>query len=405
DHAKAANVQLIVAINKVDLPEANVDRTINDLMSHGLYLENYGGDVLWCKTSAMTGEGINELLDTILLSSEIMELSAPLETYGRGIVIESQKDARKGVMVTVLLQEGRLKKGDNIVCGANYGRVRKLENEREIEIDNIESSDVAVIYGISGVPKAGDILNQVEDERTARQISSERLNIRKEREKYQAKTNLENLFQRIKEDKMSEVKLIVKGDTDGSVGALCDSFQKLSTEEVAVNIIRSSVGGINEADVNLASASDALIIGFHVRANNPAKKLAEDENVEIKVYQIIYEAIEDIQNAMSGLLEPEDREVYLGTAEILKVFKIKKLGQIAGVRVVKGKITNSGKVRIYRNDILIHEGNLSSLKHYSEEVKEVKAGSEGGIGVENYNDLKEGDVIENYIIEQVARTL
>ena len=405
DHAKAAGVQLIIAINKIDLPEANIERTINDLMTHGLYLEDYGGDVLWCKTSAKTGEGINELLDILLLSSEMMELSAPEDIFARGIVIESQKDARKGVMATVLLQEGTLEKGDNIVCGASSGRVRKMENERESVITKMYPSDVAVIYGLSGVPKAGDILNKVEDEKTARQISGERQNIRKEREKFQQKTNLDNLFQRIKEDNMSEVKLIVKADTDGSVGALCDSFQKLSTEEVAVNIIRSSVGGINEADVNLASASDAMIIGFHVRTNNPAKKLAEDENVEIKIFQIIYEAIDMIKKAMSGMLEPEDREVYLGTAEIKQVFRIKGLGQIAGVRVMKGRITNTGQVRIYRNDIMIHEGNLSSLKHYSDEVKEVKVGSEGGIGVENYNDLKEGDLIENYVVEQIERTI
>jgi translation initiation factor IF-2 len=405
DHAKAAGVQMIVAINKMDLPDANLDRTINDLMTHGVYLENYGGDTLWCETSAKTGEGINELLETIILSSEMMELTAPVDVFGRGIVIESQKDSRKGVMVTVLLQEGTLEKGDNIVCGANSGRVRRMENEREMEIAKMGPSDVAVIYGLSGVPKAGDILNKVEDEKTARQISTERQNIRKEREKFQQKTNLDNLFQRIKEENMNEVKLIVKADTDGSVGALCDSFQKLSTDEVVVNIIRSGVGGINEADVNLASASDALIIGFHVRTNNPAKKLAEEENVGIQIFQIIYEAIDVIKKAMSGMLEPEDREVYLGTAEVQKVFRIKGVGQIAGARVVKGKITNSGKVRIYRNDIMIHEGNLSSLKHYSEEVKEVKAGSECGIGIENYNDLKDGDLIENYIIEQIERTI
>jgi len=405
DHAKAAGVQMIVAINKMDLPDANLDRTVNDLMTNGVYLENYGGDTLWCETSAKTGEGIDELLETIILSTEMMELTAPIDVFGRGIVIESQKDSRKGVMVTVLLQEGTLGKGDNIVCGANSGRVRRMENEREIEITKMGPSDVAVIYGLSGVPKAGDILNKVEDEKTARQISTERQNIRKEREKFQQKTNLDNLFQRIKEENMNEVKLIVKADTDGSVGALCDSFQKLSTDEVMVNIIRSGVGGINEADVNLASASDALIIGFHVRASNPAKKLAEDENVEIQIFQIIYEAIDVIKKSMSGMLEPEDREVYLGTAEVQKVFRIKGVGQIAGARVVKGKITNTGKVRIYRNDIMIHEGNLSSLKHYSEEVKEVKAGSECGIGIENYNDLKEGDVIENYIIEQVERTI
>jgi translation initiation factor IF-2 len=216
---------------------------------------------------------------------------------------------------------------------------------------------------------------------------------------------LDNLFQKIKESDMNEVKLIVKGDTDGSVEALCDSFQKLGTEEVAVNIIRKAVGGVNEADVNMASASDAVIIGFHVRANSAAKKLAEDQEIEIKLYQIIYEAIEDLQKAMSGMLAPELKEKYLGTALVKQVFRIKKVGAVAGCYVEKGAMTNSGKVRLYRSDILIHEGELAVLKHYADEVKEVKAGSECGIRIENYNDIKDGDVLENYIIEEIARKL
>jgi translation initiation factor IF-2 len=258
---------------------------------------------------------------------------------------------------------------------------------------------------LNKVPKAGDILNQVGDEKKARQISAERRNIRREREKYQTKTNFENLFQKIKEDQMSEIKLIVKADTDGSVEALCDSFQKLSTDEVLVNIIRKAVGGINEADVNMASASNAIIIGFHVRAGTSAKKLAEDENVEIKIYQIIYEAIEEIEAAMTGMLKPKFEEKYMGSAAVKQVFRIKKIGTIAGVTVDKGVIKNEGVVRIYRNDIVIHEGKLSSLKHYSEEVKELKAGTEGGIGMEKFNDIKVGDIIENYIVEEVERKL
>ncbi len=259
--------------------------------------------------------------------------------------------------------------GDDIVCGATFGRIRKMEDERNQELKKISASDVAVIYGLTQVPKAGDILNVVENKNIARQISAERTHIRQEREKYQIKTNLDNLFQKIKESDMNEIKLIVKGDTDGSVEALCDSFQKLSTEEVKVNIIRKAVGGINEADVNMASASDAVIIGFHVRANSAAKKLAEDESIEIKLYQIIYEAIEDMQKALSGMLAPELKEKYLGTALVKQVFKIKKVGSIAGCYVEKGAMTNSGKVRLYRNDIMVHEGELAVLKHYADELK------------------------------------
>jgi translation initiation factor IF-2 len=405
DHAKAAGVQIIVAMNKIDLKEANIERTVGDLMRHNLMLEGYGGDVLWVPCSAVTGEGIDELLEHILLATEMLELKTPIDVKGRGIVIESKKDSRIGTAVTILLQEGTLSKGDDIVCGATFGRIRKMEDERNKEIKEIYPSDVAVIFGLTEVPKAGDILNVVENKNIARQISAERTHIRMEREKYQVKTNLDNLFQKIKESDMHTVKLVVKGDTDGSVEALCDSFQKLATDEVNVNIIRKAVGGINEADVNMASASDAVIIGFHVRANSAAKKLAEDEKVEIKLYQIIYEAIEDLQKAMSGLLAPELKEKYLGTALVKQVFKIKKVGSVAGCYVEKGMMTNSGKVRLYRDDIMIHEGVLASLKHYADEVPEVKAGSECGIRIENYNDIKEGDVLENYIIEEIARKL
>ncbi len=405
DHAKSAGVTIIVAINKIDLKDANVDKTIADLMKHNIMLEEYGGDVMWTECSAKTGEGINDLLESILLTTEIMELKAPININGEGIVIESKKDAQKGTIVTILLQKGKISKSDSVVCGATYGHIRKIEDERGHEINELNPADVGVLYGLNTVPKAGDILNKVDDEKKARQISAERRNIRREREKFQSKTNLDNLFQRIKEDKMSEIKLIVKADTDGSVEALCDSFQKLSTDEVVVNIIRKAVGGINEADVHMASASDAIIIGFHVRAGTSAKKLAEDENVEIKLYQIIYEAIEEIESAMTGMLKPKFIEKYLGTAVVKQAFRIKGVGTIAGVAVEKGVIRNEGVVRIYRNDIIIHEGKLSSLKHYSEEVKEIKAGTEGGIGMENFNDIKAADIIENYIIEEVERKL
>ncbi|MCD6176639.1 MAG: translation initiation factor IF-2 [Candidatus Cloacimonetes bacterium] len=405
DHAKSAGVTIIVAINKIDLKDANVDKTIADLMKQNIMLEDYGGDVMWTECSAKTGEGIDDLLDSILLTTEMMELKSPININAEGIVIESKKDAQKGTIVTILVQKGKLGKSDSVVCGATYGHIRRIEDERGQEIDELNPADVGVIYGLNKVPKAGDILNKVDDEKKARQISAERRNIRREREKFQSKTNLDNLFQRIKENQMSEIKLIVKADTDGSVEALCDSFQKLSTDEVVVHIIRKAVGGINDADVNMASASNAIIIGFHVRAGTSAKKLAEDENVEIKLYQIIYEAIEEIESAMTGMLKPKFVEKYFGTAIVKQVFRIKGVGTIAGVTVEKGVIRNTGVIRIYRNDIIIHEGKLASLKHYSEEVKELKAGTEGGIGIENYNDIKTDDIIENYIVEEVERKL
>ncbi len=405
DHAKAAGVSMIIAINKIDLPDANIDKTIAQLLENGVYLEQYGGEVPWAKCSAVTGKGIPDLLELILLTSEMKELTAKEDVPASGVVIEAEKDTHMGAVVTILLQEGTLTKGDVVCCGATYGRVRKLENERFQEIKILHPSDIARIYGLNDVPKAGDILNQVADSKIARQISSERLQIRLEREKYHNKTSLQNLFIRIKENQMSELKIIVKGDFDGSVEALCDSFQKLSTSEVAVNIIHKSVGGIIEADVNLANASDAIIIGFHVRANAMAKKLAEDEGVEIKTYQIIYNAIEDVRLAMVGLLKPTFQEKFLGSAMVKQVFRIKKVGTIAGCFVKEGIMQRNSQIRVYRNDVLIHDGKMSSLKHYANEASEVKAGSDCGISIEGFTDLKENDTIESYIMEEMEKKL
>jgi translation initiation factor IF-2 len=310
-----------------------------------------------------------------------------------------------GAVVTILLQEGTLTKGDVICCGATFGRVRKLENERGKEIKVLYPSDIARLYGLTDVPKAGDVLNQVANDKIARQISSERQQIRLEREKYQNKTNLQNLFSRIQENQMTDLKIIVKADTVGSVEALCDSFQKLATAEVGINIIHKSVGGIMEADVNLASASDAVIIGFHVRANTMSKKLAEDEGVEIKTYQIIYNAIEDIRNAMIGLLKPTYAEKILGTAIVKQLFKIKKVATIAGCFVKEGYMQKNSNVRVYRDDVMVYDGMMSTLKHYANDVNEVRAGTDCGITLENYNDLKENDTIESYILEEMEKKL
>lgn len=405
DHARAAGVAMIIAINKVDLPEANVDKTINDLLELGVYLEQYGGEIPWCRTSTVSGEGILNLIEIILLSAEMLELKAKCDVPAEAIVVEAQKDPRMGSVATILMQQGTLKRGDIIVCGAVNGRVRRMENERGLEIKELGPSDVARIYGLSDTPKAGDVLNQVDSEKTARAISTERQQVRLEREKYQNKSSLQNIFARIKEEKVNTLNIILKTDTDGSAEAIADSLQKLANEEVSVNIIHKSVGGITETDVSLASASDAIILGFHVRAGQQARRLAEDEGVEIKLYQVIYDAIDDIRSALEGMLAPVIEEQSIGSATVKQVFKIKKIGTIAGCQVDRGIIQSNCLIRLYRNDVLITEDKLSSLKHYSNDVKEVRAGTDCGLSLVNFSDIKEGDVIEAYIEQEVAQKL
>lgn len=405
DHAKAAGVQMIIAINKVDLPDSNIDRVIAQLLDYGVMLEQYGGEVPWCKTSVVSGEGILNLIEVILLTAELLDLKARLEVPATAIVIESEKDTRMGPIATILMQEGVISKGDIVVCGATHGRIRKIENERGQELKKLLPSDVGRIYGLNETPKAGDVLNQVDTEKTARGISSERQQIRLEREKYQNKSSLQNIFARIQEDQINALNVIIKTDTDGSAEALADSLSKLANEEVQVSIIHKSVGGINEADVSLASASDAIILGFHVRATQLARKLAEDEHVEIKIYQVIYDAIEDVTKSLQGMLKPEFEEQIIGSATIRQVFKIKKVGTIAGCQVDSGVIRRGCKVRLYRNDVLQTEDSLSSLKHYADDVKEVRAGTECGLSLTNFTDIKEGDVLECFVLEEIAKTL
>lgn len=405
DHAKAAGVQIIIAINKIDLPDSNVDRVIHQLLEYGVYLEQYGGDVPWCRTSVVTGEGVLNLIELILLTSEMMDLKAQEEVPCEAIVIESEKDPRMGSVATILVREGSLRKGDIVVCGATHGRVRKMENERGQDIKELHPSDVARVYGLNDTPKAGDVLNQVDSEKTARSISSERQHIRQEREKYQNRSSLQNIFARIKEDQINQMNVIIKADTDGSAEAIADSFQKLSNEEVQVNIIHKSVGGISEADVSLASASDAIIIGFHVRASQQARTLAEDDGVEIKLYQVIYDAIEDVHDALEGMLKPVFEEQVIGSATIKQVFKIKKIGTIAGCQVDRGLISKNCKVRLYRNDVMIATDDLATLKHYADDVAEVRAGTECGLSLKSFSDIKEGDVLECFVVNEVSKKL
>ena len=403
DHARAAGVSMVIAINKMDLPEANLDKTIASLLEQNVFLEGYGGQIPWVRCSALRGTGIDDLLEIILLSAEMKDLKARFNGPGKGVVIETEKNSQMGVKATILLQEGVLTKGDIIVVGSSYGHVRKMINENSKELTSIYPSDIAVIFGLNHVPKAGDLLNVVDNEKIAKQIGVERQIIRHEREKLVSKTTLDNIFIKIKQNEMSELKLIVKGDVDGSVEALCDAAQKLSTDEVKISILRKSVGGIIEADVNLASASNAIIIGFNVRTNNKAKKLAEESGVEVKFYDIIFEAINDIKKAMLGLLSPELREKILGQALVKQIFKIKKVGTIAGCSVEKGIITSKSRIRLFREEKLIYTGDLQELRHYNNAVKEVQAGSDCGITIKNYNDLREGDTLECFIMEELAR--
>jgi len=403
DHAKASGVELVVAINKIDLKTANLDKTINDLSKQNVFLEDYGGHTLWTTCSALTGEGIDDLLEAILLTAEMKELKAKYDVPGSGVVIEAEKDSRIGSLVTILMKEGKIKKGDTVVCGATYGKVRKLADERGKEVKEIGPADVALIYGLNTVPKAGDTMNKVSDEKVARQISTERKQIRHDREKYIGRTNLDNLYDKIKLKEMNDLKLIIKADMDGSLEAFCDSLQKLSNEDVLVNIIHKGVGSIVEADINLAAASNAIILGFQVRTETKAKKLAEEQNIEIRNYQVIYDGINDIKLALEGLTEPEYEEKFLGSANVKEIFRIKGVGVIAGCAVDKGVIKSDSIVRLYRNNGLIHESKISSLKHFANDVEEVRAGTECGIGIHNYNDIKEGDVIEAYQVEEVKK--
>lgn len=405
DHAKASGVEIVVAINKIDLKTANPDRVIADLAKHNLFLENYGGDILWATCSATTGQGIDDLLEAVLLVAEMKDLKAKRDVPGAGVVVEARKDSQKGVMATLLVKEGSIEKRDIVICGATYGKIRRMENNMGHPVKKLLPSDVAVVYGLNEVPKGGDVFNKVENEKTAKRISTERKNTRQERERYISRTNMDNIFTRIKEKQMNDIKLIVKADTDGSVEAFCDAVQKLSNEEISVTVIHKAVGAIVEADVNLAIASDAMIAGFHVRADNKAKRLAEENYIDIKTYQIIYEGVEDIKRILEGLIEPEYREVFSGSAVVKQLFRVKGFGVIAGCAVDKGKIIKDSVVRVYRNNAAVYEGKISSLKHFAEDVEEVRAGTECGIGIHNYNDVKEGDVIESYIKEEVRRTL
>jgi translation initiation factor IF-2 len=405
-HAKAAEVPLVVAITKIDKPDANVEKVKQELAAEGVTPEDWGGDSMFVEVSSKTGQGIDQLLEGVLLQAEVLELKAPRTTHAKGLVIEARLDKGKGPVATVLIQSGTMKRGDAVLVGSVFGRVRAMLDETGKTVGEAGPSIPVEIQGLSEVPVAGEELMVLADEKRAREIAQFRQGkYRGVKLAKQQAAKLENMFEQMAEGEVRVLSLIVKSDVQGSAEAIAQSLQKLSTNEVKVNLIHGGVGAITESDVNLALASKAIIIGFNTRADAAARKLAESSGVEIRYYSIIYAMVDEIKAALSGMLAPEKRESIMGTVEVRQVFTVSKVGTIAGCMVLDGVIKRGAKVRVMRGDEVIHEGELDSLKRFKDDVKEVKANFECGLSVKNFNDLAVGDKIEAYEIIEVARAL
>ena len=407
DHARAASVPLVVAVNKIDLPDARPDRVKQELMQHKVVIEEFGGDILCAEVSAKTGQGVDDLLEKVMLQADVLDLRANPERHARGVVIESELDKGMGPMATVLVTAGTLEIGDAFICGLFDGRVRALLDERGNNVQEAGPSQPVRVLGFSGVPEAGDSFAVLEDEREVRDIAQRRQRLQREQGFRRTKepTTLEELYAQVQAGEIERLNVILKGDVGGSVEALADELTKLSTHEVKVDVIHRGVGGITDNDVLLAAASAAIIIGFHVRPDARARAAAEREGVDIRSYRVIYEVVDDVRNAMEGLLTPEKREVVLGSAEVRETFKIPKVGTIAGCFVSDGTIPRTARVRVVRDGVEVYEGLIGSLKRFKDDVREVREGFECGINIEGFNDVKVGDVIEAYKIEEVQRTL
>jgi translation initiation factor IF-2 len=406
NHAKEAKVPIIVAINKIDKPGSNPDRVKQELTEHGLVVEEWGGETISVNVSALKREGLKDLMEMILLVAEMSELKANPNRPARGTVIEAELDKGRGPVATVLVQNGTLNVGDTVIAGAASGRVRAMMDDKGRRIKKAGPSTPVEVLGFSEVPQAGDIFVAVEDEKLARTIVSRRQTKKREEElKTTARISLDDLFKQIQEGQIKELGIIIKGDVQGSVEALRQSLERLNTGEVKVNIIHGGVGAITETDIMLASASNAIVIGFNVRPDVNARKAAENEKVDVRLYRVIYDAIEDVKAAMSGLLDPEYREVMLGRAEIRKIFKASRIGTIAGCYVLEGKIERDSSVRVVRDGIVIFEGKLDSLKRFKDDVKEVVQGYECGLALEKFNEMEEGDIIEAFTMEAIKREL
>lgn len=406
DHAKVAKVPIIVAINKIDKPEADIARVRNELSQYNVVPEEWGGENIFVEVSAKEGRGIENLLEMILLQAEVLELKADYNRLARGTVVEAKLDRGRGPVATVLISSGTLKAGDSYLVGTIAGRVRALVDDDGRKLEAAGPATPVEVIGLPDVPQAGDVFVVLEDERRARQIAMTRLQKQRTAAVPMKKVSLDDLFEKVKDGEIRDLNIIIKADVQGSVEALKDSLEKLSTPDVQVKTIHTGAGGINESDIMLASASKAIIIGFNVRPDAKASALAEKEGVDIELYSVIYEAINDVRNALEGLLAPTFNEKVLGHAEVRDVFKASKIGTIAGCYVIDGIMsrTSSG-LRVIRDDVVVYESKIASLKRFKEDVKEVQTGFECGILVENFNDVKVGDVLENYLIEEVATKL
>lgn len=404
NHAKAANVPIIVAVNKMDKPTANPDRVMQELTEHGLVPEDWGGDTIFVPISALKGEGIDNLLEMILLVSEVEELKANPNRNALGTVIEAQLDKGRGPVATLLVQNGTLRVGDPIVVGNTFGRVRAMVNDLGRRVKEAGPSTPVEITGLNEVPQAGDRFVVFDDEKTARQVGEARAQIAIQAQRNEkTRVSLDTLFEQMKQGEMKELNVIIKADVQGSVEALAAALQKIEVEGVNIKIIHTAVGAINESDITLAAASNAIIIGFNVRPDANAKRAAEAEKVDIRLHRIIYKVIEEIESAMKGMLDPEFEEKVIGQAEVRQTFKVSRIGTIAGSYVTEGKITRDSGIRLIRDGVVVFEGEIDTLKRYKDDVREVSQGYECGITIKNFNDIKEGDIIEAFIMEEVER--
>lgn len=405
-HAKAAGAPLVVAVNKIDKPEANLDRVEQELLQHDVISEKFGGDVQFVPVSAKKGTGVDDLLDAILLQSEVLELTAVKDGMASGVVIESYLDKGRGPVATILVQSGTLRKGDIVLCGFEYGRVRAMRDENGKEVDEAGPSIPVELLGLSGVPAAGDEATVVRDEKKAREVALYRQGkFREVKLARQQKAKLENMFSNMSEGDVAELNVIVKADVQGSVEAIVQALNELSTNEVKVKVVGSGVGGITETDATLATASNAIIVGFNVRADATARRIIEAENIDLRYYSIIYELLNEIKAAMSGMLEPEFKQEIIGLAEVRDVFRHPKFGAIAGCMVTEGVVKRNNPIRVLRDNVVIFEGELESLRRFKDDVSEVRNGMECGIGVKNYNDVKVGDQIEVFEVVEVKRSI
>ncbi len=405
-HAKAAKVPIVVAVNKIDKPEANPERIKQELVAQQVVPEGWGGDTMFVEVSAKTGKGIDSLLESVLLQAEVLELKAAQDTPARGLVIESRLDKGRGPVATILVQSGTLKRGDVLLAGAVFGRVRAMFDEAGHTVQEAGPSIPVEIQGLSDVPVAGEQAQVLGDERKAREIALFRQGkFRDVKLAKQQAAKLENMFDQMAEGEAKTLSLVIKADVQGSYEALTHALEKLSTGEVKVNIIHSGVGAITESDINLALASKAVVIGFNTRADSTARKLISNAGVDVRYYNIIYQAVDEIKAALSGMLAPEHKENILGLVDVRQVFHISKVGAVAGCYILEGLVKRNSMVRVLRDNVVIHSGELDSLKRFKDDAREVKAGFECGLSIKNYDDIKVGDQLEIYEVVEVARTL